>query len=61
MSINIKLIECAPIGENTYVVKDDATGLCAVIDPGCHSDLIDDFIGGENKLVYIILTHAHWD
>ena len=41
--------------------KDDATGLCAVIDPGCHNDSIDHFIGGENKLIYIILTHAHWD
>lgn len=61
MSINVKRIECAPIGENTYVVKDDATGLCAVIDPGCHNDSIDYFIGGENKLNYIILTHAHWD
>ena len=57
MSINIKRIECAPIGENTYIIKDDSTESCAVIDPGCHNDLIDNFIGGEN----IILTHAHWD
>ena len=61
MSINIKRIECAPIGENTYIIKDDSTESCAVIDPGCHNDLIDNFIGGENNLFYIILTHAHWD
>lgn len=61
MSIKLKRIECAPIGENTYVIKDENSGLCAVIDPGCFNKAIEDFIGEEKNLAYIILTHAHWD
>ncbi|ASS38034.1 MBL fold metallo-hydrolase [Mogibacterium pumilum] len=61
MSIKIKRIECAPIGENTYVIKDENTGLCAVIDPGCFNASIEEFIGDKKNLLYIILTHAHWD
>ncbi len=61
MSIKLKRIECAPIGENTYVIKDENSGLCAVIDPGCFNKAIEDFIGKEINLAYIILTHAHWD
>lgn len=61
MSIKLKRIECAPIGENTYVIKDENTGLSAVIDPGCINKSIEDFIGDDESLAYIILTHAHWD
>ncbi len=61
MSIKLKRIECAPIGENTYVIKDENTGFCAVIDPVCYNDSVEEFIGEKSNLVYIILTHAHWD
>ena len=44
MSIIFTKIEAAPIGENTYVIKDESTGKCAVIDPGCMTASINRFI-----------------
>ncbi|WP_455012667.1 MBL fold metallo-hydrolase [Mogibacterium timidum] len=61
MSIIFTKIEAAPIGENTYVIKDESTGKCAVIDPGCMTASINRFIYDGSGLKYILLTHAHWD
>ena len=61
MSIIFTKIEAAPIGENTYVIKDESTGKCAVIDPGCMTASINRFIYDGSGLEYILLTHAHWD
>lgn len=54
------------LGENTYLVYDDATLECAVIDPGCYTE------GERNEIAtrinqlnlrpkYIINTHCHID
>ena len=48
---------------NVYILRDEKTGKCAVIDPGEASDDILDAceeVGFEN-IEYIMLTHGHFD
>ncbi len=59
------LIKTLPVGQletNCYVVTDEATLDCAVIDPGDESNLILDYLE-ENHLRCgaIFLTHGHYD
>ncbi len=59
------LIKCIPVGNmeaNCYVVTDEKTLLCAVIDPGDESNVILDYLE-DNKLrpSAIFLTHGHYD
>jgi len=59
------LIKTLPVGyldTNCYIVTDEDTCECAIIDPGADSSTILDFIE-SNKLapVAIFLTHGHFD
>ncbi|MDR2502439.1 MAG: MBL fold metallo-hydrolase [Oscillospiraceae bacterium] len=59
------LIKTLPVGQletNCYVVTDERTLECAVIDPGAESGVILDYIE-QNKLALraIFLTHGHFD
>ena len=59
------LIKTLPVGHletNCYVVTDEATLECAVIDPGAESNTILGYLE-DNKLrcVAVMLTHAHFD
>jgi len=59
------LIKTLPVGyleTNCYVLIDEATLECAIIDPGDDSNTILDYVEG-NKLnpVAIMLTHGHFD
>ncbi len=59
------LIKCIPVGnmeENCYVVTDEESLQCAVIDPGDESNTILDYLE-DNKLKVraIFLTHGHFD
>ena len=59
------LIKTLPVGQletNCYVVTDEATLNCAVIDPGDESNTILDYLE-DNHLVCraILLTHGHFD
>jgi glyoxylase-like metal-dependent hydrolase (beta-lactamase superfamily II) len=48
-------------GENTYLIKDEATGQMAVVDPGYYeTDMRMDLLNNDN-LKYLLLTHAHND
>ena len=47
---------------NCYLLKDEATGLCAVVDPGGFTDGVRETAYGEkDNLKYILLTHGHFD
>lgn len=49
-------------GENMYILIDEETKSCAVIDPGGASDKILNYIKKNSlDLKYIILTHGHGD
>lgn len=59
------LIKCFPVGviqANCYIVTDEATLQCAVIDPGAESNAIAEYLE-DNKLTcrHILLTHGHFD
>ena len=59
------LIKTLPVGHletNCYVVTDEATLDCAVIDPGDESNTILDYLE-DNRLHCraILLTHGHYD
>ena len=59
------LIKTIPVGQletNCYIVTDEATLKCAVIDPGDESSVILDYIESSNlKVEAIFLTHGHHD
>lgn len=55
-----------PFAENTYVLVDDASGACALVDPGCHTPAehatLRAFLqeAGLTPTV-LLLTHSHID
>lgn len=58
-------ITCVPVGmlqTNCYLVTDEQTNRCAVIDPGANSQKVLDAIRENGAEVsYVILTHGHFD
>ena len=59
------LIKTLPVGyldTNCYIVTDEGTNKCAIIDPGADSNTILDYVE-SNKLIpeVIFLTHGHFD
>lgn len=60
--MNYYTIETMPFGENCYILYDDVTNECIIIDPGGDFEKIISFISKKNFIPkYIILTHAHAD
>ena len=59
------LIKTLPVGfleTNCYVVTDEDTRKCAIIDPGADSNMILDYIESNLLTVEaIFLTHSHFD
>ena len=59
------LIKTLPVGHletNCYVVTDEQTLECAVIDPGAESNTILGYLEDNHlKCVAVMLTHAHFD
>lgn len=61
MSLTVKCFPDGPLGENTYLITDDATGCKAVVDPGYFGVDVISEIGDRSSLKYILLTHGHHD
>ncbi|MDO4496681.1 MAG: MBL fold metallo-hydrolase [Bacteroidales bacterium] len=63
--MKIEQFVCNPFSENTYVVTDEETLQCAIIDPGMCSSLewakVRDYIRNNNTVQHILLTHSHVD
>jgi len=59
------LIKTIPVGmleTNCYVVTDEVSKKCAIIDPGADSNEILDYIESNGlSAVVIFLTHGHYD
>ena len=59
------LIKTLPVGmleTNCYVVTDEESKICAIIDPGADSNEILDYVESNNLSVCaIFLTHGHYD
>ena len=58
----IKSFSLGAYETNCYIVTDETTLRCAVIDPGADASTILDYLE-ENKLkcAYVLLTHGHFD
>ena len=60
--MHIRTLTVGPIETNCYVVSDENTRECAVIDPGDESGTIMDYIESARlSCRCILLTHAHYD
>lgn len=64
--LKIEQFVCNAFQENTYVVWDEETHKCAIIDPGMSTSLewskVRDYISSlELSVEYVLLTHAHVD
>jgi len=58
----IRTLPVGPIETNCYVVSDENTPDCAVIDPGAEAAKILDYIESfKLKCKHVLLTHAHFD
>ena len=58
----IKCLTVGPIETNCYIVTDENTLECAVIDPGDESNTIMNYLEENHlKAKYIFLTHGHFD
>ena len=59
------LIKTLPVGmleTNCYVVTDEETFKCVIIDPGADSNTILDYVESNNLTTEVIfLTHGHYD
>ena len=59
------LIKTLPVGQletNCYIVTDEKTLKCAIIDPGDESNVILDYIESNNLTPEaVFLTHGHFD
>ncbi len=61
--MSVKRISVGALATNCYIYRDDATGRCAVIDPGDMDSTLRSAIGeyGCDQFDYILLTHCHFD
>lgn len=58
----IKTLVVGQIETNCYIVTDETTLQCAVIDPGDESNLILDYLESNKlKAAAVFLTHGHFD
>ena len=58
----IKTLAVGQLETNCYIVTDEGTLKCAVIDPGAESGAILDYIEANRlKVEAIFLTHGHFD
>ena len=60
MSITVKKIILGEIETNTYIITDDISGETAVVDPAIPDGHLLQALSGKN-VVYILLTHGHYD
>ena len=62
MNMIIETIEDRFMGENTYLLGDEKSSKCAIIDPGATlSDILSRVKKRNLTVEYIILTHGHAD
>lgn len=58
--MKIKTVIVGMLQTNCYILDDEQSGKCAVIDPGAHAERIIKKLSGK-KVEYILLTHGHFD
>lgn len=61
--MKVTRISGGPLPTNCYLLQDEVTGGCAVIDPGFESETLDRALlsAGPENVKLILLTHGHFD
>lgn len=60
--MQVKAMQLGMIGTNCYILWDESTRKCAVVDPGDDGAQVAAFIRGQGlEPVAILLTHSHFD
>ena len=60
--LNVTRLEVGMLGTNCYILTEQETKLCAVIDPGADPErIIAEVKKNGAELKYILLTHGHYD
>ena len=60
--MKIKALPVGELGTNCYILTDEQTKLCAIIDPGDEAGRILAQVQAEGlRVKYILLTHGHYD
>lgn len=60
--MKIHVLPVGELGTNCYILADEASKLCAIIDPGDEAERILAQVQAEGLQVkYILLTHGHYD
>jgi len=55
-------LRVGPLGTNCYLVEDESTKDCLIIDPGDYPEIIIKTIEEKQlKPTAIVVTHGHWD
>ena len=60
--MKIRCLPSGPLAVNTYLVNDQDTNKGFIVDPGGFDKCMVDIINEETiEIVYIVLTHSHYD
>lgn len=60
--MKIRCIPSGPLAVNTYLVNDPESNKGFIVDPGGYDKRLVDIVNNETiEIVYIILTHSHYD
>lgn len=60
--MHIKILPVGQLGTNCYIVSDESSKECAIIDPGADAGAILGYVESEGLTVRaVLLTHAHFD
>lgn len=61
--MKIKRLSLGDYAANCYIILDEASDECAIIDPGADSNIIKKALNDMNidKIKFILLTHGHAD
>lgn len=60
--MKVQMIKVGDMDNNAYLLTDETTGKCAIVDPGFESDELMDVVKSvADSLEYILLTHRHYD
>ncbi len=60
--MKVEMIKVGDMDNNAYLLTDEATGKCALVDPGFVCDALMNVVEQvKESLQYILLTHRHYD
>ena len=60
--MRIVTFQLGSLGTNCYVVIDEETRSCAIVDPGASGEELGNWLDGEGLWPqYVLLTHGHYD